>query len=647
MVVRERPLGWPYWEAVPISVEPARASGRSPLPLTSFEKADGAAEAWKALAPAERAQIQSRGFTVVRPRATSFAVGEFYEQLVCDGVPSLVTVDALIAIALRAVGAALTDAETHVSSEATRTLLGRLDIRLTAAEPRAHPDLTAGLQVAEGVVAVGLRLLDRAYVVPPEVNVAVAAELSLVHTHAGRAMSPILHIPLDYTVFAARGAAHEDAVTYGAYLAAQWLATASFDFAPEQTERNAGRSDVGSARARTRAALLVARLIAGASDADAPARQALGDIEQLDDLVFGDAAGTSPTAFATLVAASRFDLHDAVAIGDPVALDRIRRVADKAVGSMELLPLRLAPESRVMGNPVDAGPSASEPSGLDVTRWLAASSDLRWRSTASTSARTDGRHFSCYTSALDAIATWLAVSVADGALPCSASRAWNDRKVEGALAAWTLLRHESVPYARTGAATSTARKAPPSCSSASVIVMIEPHPEAIAALLGFVRQVAKGLAAIHALDANARSLPLLSEVQTLLERALRATEQEANSRGSALLPRHVTDLQDFAARFAAIEAQTSPAAGPFSAVVYSDGKAGRALEEGTTGINALYAVVSDPRTGRPTLAVGAALAHAEIWVPAREAATDIAWATRLASSNPPVGDRFAGTVEAP
>jgi len=628
-----RPVGWPYWVQVPVTIAPQAASFALPLAPTSVDRPEGAEALWSAASPALRARILAQGFARVRPRPRRFGFGELYEGLVAGGVPCVITVDTLFAVSIRAIDAALADVEAFVVSAATRTLLERIDRRLAAAASGEHPDLTDGLRMAAGVVAVARGLLDASYTPRTTEAELVAAETRLVRAHAGVAPSPILRLPLDYAVFAPRGATVAEGANTGPYLAAQWLAAASFAFSVGD---GIGRVDVAAARARARAALLVARLVMDASDSDAPARQALQRLDRLGELAFGDPAGASPLALADLAVARGFDLHDAKLIADVVPLERMRHVALDSVGSMELLPLRRAPETSLWRERVPATGGGARPGALDVITWIGGA--------AGGAAGVD-HHASFYGSALDAIGVWLAPSMADAALPGARGDAWHAHRVEGALAAWTLLRHASVPYARAGARPQPAVDAGDGRKPPSTLMLVEPHPEAIAAMLGLVQQVSKGAAALDALAPDAPSHELLAEAQSMLEIALAAASEEAE--GPSSFTSRAAELEGLPRRLSAIEARTSPLAGPAAAVVYSDARSGQALEEGTLGIDTLYAVLPDPRTGRPELFVGGALAQAELWVASGADATDAAWAARLAAPGAPVEGAFAGTLDAP
>jgi len=613
-----RPGGWPFWTQVAFTRDPPRPSSLTALPLDAASVArPGAADArWKAGAASMREQILATGSSTVAREPRPLALGDFYLAQVCEGMPSLVTVDAVVAITFLVLETSLADAEAQVSAPAMKSLLLRLDARLSAAEPGAQPDLVAGLHVAEGVVAVGLSLMDATYVAPDEVKAGVAAELGLVRAHAGVAPSPTLKSSIDYTAFARRGAVTD--ATSGVYLAAQWLAAASFGFGAGESSSHV---DMGAARARTRAALLIARLFMH-SDADVAARTALLEIDRLGDLAFGEPGGASPIALARFSLERAFDLHDANAIGDPTLLDRLRRSADTSLGSMELVPLRRTLDANVPLQGTDAG--VTPLLAPDIASWLASPS---WPRAAET------RHACFYSSALDALAAWLAHSSADGSQVATTGAAWEQRKRDGVLAAWALLRHDSVPFARVLARrpdrTQLSPPTPPAhqCPDATTLIVVEPHPEAIAALLGLVRQVKAGLASLHALRDDAPSRALLTDVEALLEIVLTAAEEEAT--GPTVFTDRAAELATVPSRLASIEARIAPAGGPFVARVLSDPARHRVLSVGTAGLDTLYVVVPDPRTGRLVLTAGATLARVERWEAASADATDSGWATSL------------------
>jgi hypothetical protein len=604
--VSAHPVGWPYWVEAPISIAHGVAPTALPLAAKDVEMPAGAASVWSSLDPAVKERLLATGVATVHTSPRAFSVGDLYLAQQCAGVPTLVTVDALMALTFLATEAALADAEVRMSATVP-TVLRRLDAHLAAAEPGAHPDLLAGLHMAEGVVAVGLSLLDTTYVAPAEVKGVVATELSLLRAHAGRTTSPLLHVPLDYAAFSRRGAVSD--ATAAQFLAAQWLSLASFAFDAAETTSHV---DMSAARARARGALLLARLFLPSRD-DTSVRAPLLTLDRAGELALGDPEAASPLVLARLALDHGFDPHDATAIGDPVALDRLRRVAATQLGAMELFPLRRVPDQSAFLAP-SKGDAGVDPQGSDVVAWLRSSA---WTSSAAT------HHASFYASGLDALSTWLGPSLADGGVVAAATPGWSERKARGALAAWAILRHGTVPFARVRAHDAPAPAGSPACSPSSLVV-IEPHPEAIASLLGFTRQVSSGLLALGVTDEAAPSRELLADMETTL--AVAASALEGSGRPGAEAP----EIDALPSRIAKIEARIAPGAGPFAATVLTDPAKTRALVVGTAGLDTLYTVVRDPRTGHLTLAVGASLAESEQWEAASVEMTDREWATTLA-----------------
>jgi len=603
---REPPVGWPYWAPEPVTHVAVAAPLHFPLRREAVALSGGAKALWEASGPMVQDALLERGFASAPAPTRAFGVGDLYLAQVCADIPTLVTVDALAAVSFLVLEAALAEAETRVTLPAMKTLLTRLGTRLAAAEPGIPPDLAMGLRVVEAVVAVGRALLDPTYAPPDSVRFLVVAELALIRAHAGPASSPILHTRLDYATFAPRGAWHQDAAA--PYLAAQWLSVASLDF--DAAERS-GHVDMSFARARTRGALLVARLLF--ADGDAPAYEALSRIDRLGELAFGDSDEASPARLARFAIEHGFDPHDSNAIKDPAALDKARRSAAVQLGGMEILPLRRSPDVGPWEHDMAPDHGLTQPPS-PLSRWI---------SSLSADPSSAGRHASFYASALDVLSTFQAPSWADTAYFPVPEAPWVARKESAVLAAWTLLRHDTVPFARV-----RLRKDPLPISQACVrpdlFIVVEPHPEALAALLGLTRQVSAGLAALGALGDGERAL--LVELEAILKVALTAALEEAS--GSL----HVEgSLATVPQRLAAIEALIVPSAGPFLAAVLRDPKSARVLTVGTTGWSSLYAIVPDPRTHRPVLSVGAALAIAERWVPEGDDATDSAWGANLQS----------------
>jgi hypothetical protein len=237
------------------------------------------------------------------------------------------------------------------------------------------------------------------------------------------------------------------------------------------------------------------------------------------------------------------------------------------------------------------------------------------------------RHRSAYATMLDAIETWLAPSVGDSAQPAAPTAAWRSRKAEVALAAWTELRHDVAPLSRVPVDKLTL---PRLFGRAMLPAFVEPHPEAIAKLLAFVRQVSRILAAEGALQPSGPASIVLAEVGDLLSTALEVAVHEASD--EAIPPTLADALATFPARLTALEgalAGTEAADAPLIVDVHTDAGSGRTLHEALGAIDEAWMVMREPATTRLWLAIGAAIPHHELVVAAGARLSDRAWRARI------------------
>jgi hypothetical protein len=242
----------------------------------------------------------------------------------------------------------------------------------------------------------------------------------------------------------------------------------------------------------------------------------------------------------------------------------------------------------------------------------------------------DEWHASVQASGLAAIHTYLMPSLADGAIPAGATSAWRRHKIEAALGAWTMLRHDGVPFTRL--AVPAGARAASSPRARGPLAFVEPHPEAIAQYVAMVEQAARGLAAIGAIDPPQKD-SVYAEADALLRACLEAALHEAND--EPLASATTSELPD---RLAALEQRIDAAragALPIAIDVHADLAGGTVLEEAIGGADDMYLVLREPSSGRLVLAVGAAIAHYEFTQPAPLLLTDEAWRARLAKSPPP------------
>jgi len=684
---------WTYWE--PVEAPVAAGSARVPdLPVTDAQltRLGGAETRWTAAPAAVRDGVKKSGFAIVSG-GNNARIGALYAQLQTDKVPFVVTLDALFFYAHVAIERALAEAEERVVAPALDVVIKRLDARLAAESRDARADLAPAYTVARGIVAVAAALAHKEYVPAPDIADIVTKEKEKVVAHAGPGESPLLGVTVDYSAMALRGIAEKDEGRAAWFRATAWLAHAPFMLVGRGEDGAAGRVSVTLARTHARAALMVSRLLDPAVDAEAAA--AWTKIDRLGKFVAGPTDDVTPRDFAQAAATAGTDMKDARWIANVVQVDKLRHLTardhvtrlfdgpggvrpapgdagapnTRVAPSMRLLGARTAPDAEVMQALVfpsigalaatDRPPPTARdgvralPSSLDVAAWLGApearaalheAGDDAYEGYEATLDRltrrraaddTLARHGSIYTSSLDAIATFLAPSGADVAQLGASTSAWRRRKMEAALTAWTAVRHDAIAFTRLPLAPSGAADPPRSVTSA-IPAFVEPHPEAIAMIVGTLRQAMRGLTALEALPADSPARAVLKEVDDLATTALGIALREAND--EPLTPQEAAALAAFPARFVGLEARvalTGSADTPLAADVHADLAPARVLEEATGWVDEAYMVVAEPRSRRLVVAIGAAIPHYDLVQPAALRLGDIAWRARLQAGGAP------------
>jgi hypothetical protein len=697
------PAAWTYWEPVDASCRSSALAPALPLVESQITIADGAAARWSALSPEARASVLERGFAVVARAREGARFGESYATLTLDRVPYVVTLDALFWIAHVARDRALAAAEDTALAPALDALLRRLETRLTADARSSPGDLLAAYALARGVVSVARSLLSPAYHPPADLARVVGDEAKQIAAHEKPSVSPLLGLTLDYSQIVPRGAADASSARAAYARAVAWLGVAPFALAA-RGELPGAELSYARARAHTRAALLIARLVE--FDVDAEAAYALRRWVMVSEFSGGASDDVSPRELLDVATSLGMDARDPRGFIDVAKLDRLRHAllaghaaklddgaaiagvaahhgeptgpADyvRAATSVRVLPARSASDADVLQSLVfpsvgkleardaSAPPRTARdgiramPRALDVAAWLgapdarallhASGDDAYERFDASLEALdarrppAGSRHDSVYASSLDAIATYLAPSAADAAQPGASTPAWRTRKIEAALAAWTTLRHDALPFARFPLATAPSTVESHATAALDLPAFVEPHPEAIAKLLALVRQTTHGLRALGEVPEGSSAIPILDASERLLADAFAVARREAND--ESLTDEERDALATFPARLAALEAALVPsrAADASLAVdVHADLVASRVLVEACGDLDDLFVVVREPRTGRLVLAVGASSSHYELDVPARDRPTDATWRARLHALPAPLRDDFA------
>jgi Protein of unknown function (DUF3160) len=600
-------LEWPYWTAPVVDLH-ARVGAGEVLPPVEDPAWLSADEAWQKDATSIVARVREVGSARRRTGLRERGVGAFYEERLRRGAPLVLTFDALFAVAHVAFASAAAEVESRIEQKDLWILLHRLDSRLKAEAGWARPDLAEGYRFARSVVSVALVLLDAAYVVPLDLVANVSGEVALVRAHAGLAYSPLLGVTIDYGAMTPRGPIERfDDPRVPIFECAAWLAEAPFTFAGK-SEAHGGPIDVGAARAQARAALILARLV---NRGDAPAAGAFERTMRLDRFVLGDAEELSPTDVAETARRAGLDLPGGVDIADAAKLDRVRHLA--APGSMRLVPLRAPPDAQVLQRLVAPHPDHRMPSSEDVATWLGSL------------APKEERHASFYGSSLEAMASLLRPSVV--ATARSGEQAAEREEVKrAALVAWTFLRHDALAFAHDTPKVNEAPAIPRGLALSPhghpAAVFASPHPEAIANLLGAIRQLRAGLVDLGGIDPAGASSKILGEVESILARVLEASEQEVTRQSEsalALVP----------SRIAALEAWAGPAADPVVIDVHVDRSSGRVLEEGTGPIDELFTTVHDSSAHRNVLAIGVSIPRLEREESDAHRLNDTTWRSRI------------------
>jgi uncharacterized protein DUF3160 len=663
---------WTYWEPIESPVLAAqRAPMELPIPVAQLVRAPGLETRWAAAPPAMRDALAARGFALSRRIQPSVRLGDFYAALREDQIPIVITLDALFFLAHLALDRAFAEVDAHTLAPLVTTMLHRLDARLSVEGRTAPADLAPSYVVARGLVGVALALAEPKYQPSPALSRFVGEEKARVLSHAGVAFSPWFDMPIDYSALTPVGMADHDPQRANRFRATSWLENASLALQGVGEGTARGQVDIATARVHARAAMLLSRLLD--QDVDAEAARAWEKIEGSSELLIGDSDEVTPRDITAAVSRADLDPRSAAWIANVVRADSVRHAVarGRVAPSFRLLGPRATPDGELLQSltfplvgpktsvePSSAGGAGAVralPSALDVAAWLG-SQEARAALHASggdayggyqdaldrsrlarpedTSPWAAGRHRTPYLSMIDAIETWLLPSEGDSVQPAALTAEWRKRKARVALAAWTELRHDATALTRVPLdAYRLPARAP---GDVSVPVFVEPHPEAIAKILGFVRQTARALVGEGALKSDSEVLQVFGAVDDLLWAALGAAVHETAD--DSLPPSLAATLAAFPAGVQALEAavgDSGAAEVPLAVTVHVDMASELALEETIGRIEEVWLVMREPRTHRLWVALGAAIPHYELVLPAAQRSSDGAWRARLQTEGDP------------
>lgn len=673
---RPPPVEGSYWE--PVEPELRKTFGVAlelPLQPERLAQFEGAARAVDRATPAGRAGFLQNGFAVARltpPRAP----GAFYVDLRERNVPYVVTFDALLHVAHLGVDRALADLEERVIARDLPVLLERIAARLDIESVKVGPDLLPGFRIARGLVAVARGLLGSA--APTDLAPLVKEELALARARAGLRTSPVLGVRVDYTLFPPEpGGGVRDALA--------WLALAPLAVVA-RSEAEGAPVDVGEARAHTRAAMLLARAVDPAVDAQSHELHAR--LARVGRFVAGPSDDVGLTDLGDAARRVGADLRDPAVIANVAKVDRVRAelrsrapvaAFDGAGGvrarrdagpratpvglaglSVRVLGFAATEDARALQSLVFpmVGESSREPppitatvgvralpTALDVGALLGApdarallhetgddayagyGASLDRLAQLRAPAGAPERHASFHASMLDALSVYLAPSAADRLQSYGQSPLHARRKLEAALVGWTLLRHDLRGSSRAKVTElprivrNLSRTPPPAA-------FVEPHPEALARLLGALAQLQRGLGALGAIPKGSSGGEVLREAIAIVSAAYELSVAMAND--ETFSPAASITLGELPSKIAELEALVGPeVAAPVACDVHTDLAAGRALVEATAPVDEALFALRDPGSPKVVVAVGVALPHLELIHPVSLRMSDARWRARL------------------
>ena len=638
-----------FWEDVPVAVLAIPATTRLPFD----EKSLAGVSAYDALGGADQAHLREAGVLVRRSDAHESRLAAIYTRARAEKTPYVITFDTLSALVVDAYAAAIAEAEATVIEPDLRKLLPLVDDRLAGEERSARSDTAAAYAFARGVLGVASLLLDKTFQPGVTEAAAIRGELQRIAAHVGQAPSEILGRPVDYSQFDVQGALSSDERPLAAFRARTWLAEAAMVLAVRPPARPP--VDVTAQRTQTRAAMLLTHALA--AELEPPAAAAYARVADVESFLFGLPDDWEPRLFGRLAVDAQVDLRDGATFVNVAKVDQLRlkaaasdpgvraRVNDLGlpvpaenelespavtfrllgasappdtvalsklvaphVGSHfgTTTPFTLHEHARTLPTALDL---AAAVGSIDAREILHETGDDAYEhfetvldALAAKALPPDpaARHRTVYLSLLDAFSSYLKPSSEDVAQPASAAAPWRRRKVATVLAAWARLRHATLPFSGARAHEVIDEAAP---SQDGTLAFIEPHPEALARLLGATRQLRRGLTALKALAPAGPTDTLLARLETLLLDAFDISLRESG--GAPLGAKEMKTLDEMPQAIANLERRLGyPGATPTIAVVHGDVLGKRFLEVGTEFVEEATLALHVPGTPTPVAFVG-------------------------------------------
>ncbi|MDM7919570.1 MAG: DUF3160 domain-containing protein [Methanosarcina sp.] len=216
--------------------------------------------------------------------------------------------------------------------------------------------------------------------------------------------------------------------------------------------------------------------------------------------------------------------------------------------------------------------------------------------------------------------------------------AWQDKELSTSLASWTELRHDTILYAKQSyTMAETAMPLPP--EEKPVVGYVEPVPDFYARLLALTKMTNQGLDEMGVLDSSSKSR--LTELESILSRLQAISEKELEN--EELTEEDYEFIKNFGSQLEGVIADVDEKARKTTVVadVHTDANTEAVLEEGVGYVDMVIVAYKLP-DGRILIGAGPVMSYYEFKQPMDERLTDEKWREML-EEKPPERPEWSST----
>ncbi len=218
------------------------------------------------------------------------------------------------------------------------------------------------------------------------------------------------------------------------------------------------------------------------------------------------------------------------------------------------------------------------------------------------------------------------------------TNAWQDKELNTALASWTELRHDTILYAKQSyTAVETAMPMPP--EEKPVVGYVEPVPDFYARLFALTKMTNQGLDEMGVLDPASKAR--LTNLEDILSRLQSISEKELEN--EELTAEDYEFIKNFGDQLEGtiIDVDDKARKTTIVADVHTDGNTEAVLEEGVGYVDMIVVAYKLP-DGRILIGAGPVMSHYEFKQPMEARLTDEKWREML-EANPPEKPEWTST----